>query len=95
MGKKKILEMLIQELIEQALSFRRENCNPVEKKLYHEVGELSKQKEDVIAKLAEKDCQVIKNYILKMNLIADQECKYLYVQGARDCVEALKKLGVL
>lgn len=30
-----------------------------------------------------------------MNLIADQECKYLYVQGARDCVEALKKLGVL
>ena len=95
MEKKKILEMAIQELTEQALNIRRENCTPLEKKLYYEVGELSKQKEDIIAKLTEKDCQVIENYILKMNLIAEQECKYLYVQGARDCVETLKKLGVL
>ena len=87
--------MVIQELTEQALNIRRENCDPLEKKLYHEVGELSKQKEDIIAKLTDKDGQVINNYIMKINLIADQECKYLYVEGARDCVEALKKLGVL
>lgn len=95
MKKKRILDIAIQELTEQALNNRRKNCDPLEKKLYHEVGELSKQKEDIIAKLTDKDCQVINSYILKTNLIADQECKYLYVQGARDCVEALKKLGVL
>lgn len=90
-----IFEMVIRELTEQALNIRRENGNALERKLYHEVGELSKQKEDVLAKLTSKDSQVIKDYILKTNLIADQECEHLYVQGAKDCVEALKKLGVL
>ena len=92
--KKKILEMAIQELTEHALNIRRKNCNPLEKKLYHEAGKLSKHKEDIIAKLSSKDCQVIRDYILKVNLIADHECKYLYVQGARDCIEILKNLGV-
>ena len=50
---------------------------------------------DVLAKLSTEDRQVIDDYITKTNLIAQHECEYLYVQGARDCVELLKKLGVL
>lgn len=87
--------MAIQELTEQALNIRRENCTPLEKNFIMKSENYPNKKEDIIAKLTEKDCQVIENYILKMNLIAEQECKYLYVQGARDCVETLKKLGVL
>lgn len=95
MEKKLIFEMLIQELTEQALNIRRKECDELEKRLYYEIGELSKQKEDILEKLTAKDCQVIRDYIMKTNLIADRECKYLYVQGAKDCVEALKKLGIL
>jgi len=37
----------------------------------------------------------VEDYIVTINLIAQHECEYLYVQGAKDCVELLKKLGVL
>ena len=87
--------MVIQEMTENALNIRREKCNTTEKKLYHDIGDLSKQKEEIIKQLPSKDSQILKDYILKTNLVADQECEYLYVQGAKDCVEALKKLGVL
>lgn len=95
MEKKLIYEMVIQELTEQALNIRRKECDDLEKRLYYEIGELSKQKEEILEKLTAKDCQAIRDYITKTNLIADRECKHLYVQGAKDCVEALKKLGIL
>lgn len=90
-----IFEMVIREMTEQALNIRRENCNTKEKKLYYEIGKLSKQKEEIFNKLTSEDCQVLEDYILKTNLVANQECEYLYVQGAKDCVETLQKLGVL
>lgn len=49
----------------------------------------------MLAKLSTEDHQIIDDYITKTNLIAQHECEYLYVQGAKDCVELLKKLGVL
>ena len=95
MEKKEIFEMVIQEMTENALNIRRESCNDAEKKLYHDIGELSKQKEEIIEKLPSKDGQVLKDYILKTNLVAVQECEFLYIQGGKDCIEVLKKLGVL
>lgn len=46
-------------------------------------------------KLSPEDQQVVEDYIVKINLLAQHESAYLYVQGAKDCVEMLKKLGVL
>ena len=95
MEKEEIYEMVIQEMTEHALMRRRESCEEEEQKLYQEIGVLSEKKRDVLAKLSTEDHQVIDDYITKTNLIAQHECEYLYVQGARDCVELLKKLGVL
>lgn len=48
-----------------------------------------------MAKLSPEDRQVLDDYITKTHLAAQDECEYLYVQGAKDCVEFLKGLGVL
>lgn len=95
MDQKDIFEMLICEMTERALEVRRENCDECEQQLYMQVAELSKQKEKVLAKLTPEEHQVLEDYIVKSNLIAQHECEHLYVQGAKDCVELLKKLGVI
>jgi hypothetical protein len=45
--------------------------------------------------LPKDEQQTLDDYFVKTNLIADKECAFLYVQGAKDCVELLKKLGAL
>lgn len=95
MEKNEIYEMVIQEMIENALSQRRGSCSEEEQKLYREVGDLSEKKNAILAKLIPEDRQVVDEYIIKLNLVAQHECEHLYVQGAKDCVEMLKKLGVL
>lgn len=95
MDKSDLVDIVIQEITEMALSVRRENCSYEERKIYSEIGKLSTHKEEVISKLPIEDRQIVEKYIEKINYIADQECKYLYVQGAKDCVCLLKKLGII
>ncbi len=95
MDKEKIFEMVIREMTENALSSRRENLEEGEQQLYTEVGSLSSQARDIVKELQEEKQKLLINYFEKTNMIADHECAYLYVQGAKDCVELLKKLDVL
>lgn len=95
MDKEKIFEMVIREMIENALSCRRENLEEGEQQLYTEVGSLSTQAHDIINELPEGKQKILIDYFEKTNMIDDHECAYLYVQGAKDCVELLKKFGVL
>ena len=95
MDKNEIYEMVIQEMVENELKQRRENCGENSQKLYQEVGILSEKVRNVLTKLSPEDRQAVDDYITKTNLVAQHECEYLYVQGAKDCVEMLKKLGVL
>ena len=95
MDKQEIYEMAIQEMTEHALVQRRERFSEEEQKNYQELLELSRKKQDIMAKLSPEDSQVLDDYITKTHLEAQDECEYLYVQGAKDCVEFLKKLGVL
>ena len=95
MDKQEIYEMAIQEMTEHALVQRRERFSEEEQKNYQELLELSRKKLDIMAKLSPEDSQVLDDYITKTHLAAQDECEYLYVQGAKDCVEFLKKLGVL
>ena len=95
MDKEKIFEMVIREMTENALSSRRENLEEGEQQLYTEVGSLSSQARDIVKELQEEKQKILINYFEKTNMIADHECAYLYVQGAKDCVELLKKLDVL
>lgn len=95
MDKNEIFEMVITEMTERALLERRKNCEEEESRKYKELAELSLQRQEVLDKLSPEDQQALENYHVKNSLIADHECRHLYVQGAKDCVELLKKLGVL
>ncbi len=39
--------------------------------------------------------KILTDYFEKTNRIADHEYAFLYVQGAKDCIGLLKKLGAL
>ena len=95
MQKKEIYDMVIQELIEKALSVRRETCSSDEKQFYETLKEKSERTRGVLKQLSEEEYQIVDDYMVTTNLIAQKECEYLYVQGAKDCVELLKKLGML
>ena len=95
MDKEKIFEMAIRELMENALAQRKENLCEDELQLYAEVRALSTQARDIVKELSQEQQKILTDYFEKTNLIADHECAFLYVQGAKDCVELLKKRGAL
>lgn len=95
MDKEEIFEMVVREMTEKALQEKRENDSTEECQLRDELTSLSTKVEVITDTLSAEDAQILDDYIVKTNLIADHDCAYLYVQGAKDCVELLKKLGVL
>lgn len=95
MEKSEIFENAIRELTEEALSQRKENMDESEQMLYDEVKALSSQAQKIVHSLPEDHRRILEDYFVKTNLIADHDCQHLYVQGAKDCVELLKKLGAL
>ncbi|MEG1531544.1 MAG: hypothetical protein RSC15_07965 [Lactococcus sp.] len=95
MEKSEIFENAIRELTEEAISQRKENMDESEQQLYTEVKTLSSQAQEIVRSLPEDQQRILEDYFVKTNLIADHDCQHLYVQGAKDCVELLKKLGAL
>ncbi|MCI1952118.1 MAG: hypothetical protein LKJ50_03660 [Clostridiales bacterium] len=95
MEKSEILETAIRELTENAINKRKEMLDDSEQQLHADVMTLSTQARDIVKTLPEEQQKILSDYFVKTNLIADHECLHLYVQGAKDCVELLKKLGVL
>ena len=95
MDKVEIYEMVIREMTEHAILKRRENLDEQEQELYSSVKELSKHACGIVKELPESHQEILEEYFEKTNLIADHEIAYLYRQGAKDCVELLKKMGVL
>lgn len=95
MEKSEIFETAIRELTESAIEKRKEALDDSELQLYAEVKALSSQANQIVKSLPEDQQKILTDYFEKTNLIADHECQYLYVQGAKDCVELLKKLGAL
>lgn len=95
MEKSEIFEMAIRELMETAISKRKDTLEDSELQLYAEVKSLSTQARDIVKTLPDDQQRILTDYFEKTNLIADHECQHLYVQGAKDCVELLKQLGAL
>ncbi|MDU7250768.1 MAG: hypothetical protein E6274_00270 [Clostridium sp.] len=95
MDKNEIFEMTIRELTEAAIEKRKETLDDSELQLSAEVKALSSQANQIVKSLPEEQQKILIDYFEKTNLIADHECQHLYVQGAMDCVELLKKLGAL
>ena len=78
MDKKEIYQMVLQEMTEHALVQRRERFNEEEQNNYQELLELSRKKQEIMAKLSPEDRQVLDDYITKTHLAAQDECEYLY-----------------
>ena len=95
MEKSEIFENAIRELTEEATAKRRESMDESEQRLCDEVKALSSQAQKIVQSLPEDQRRILTDYFVKTNLIADHDCQHLYVQGAKDCVELLKKLGAL
>lgn len=95
MVKSEIFENVIRELTEEAVSQRKENMDESEQQLYADVKALSSQAQEIVKSLPEDQQRILTDYFVKTNLITDHDCQHLYVQGAKDCVELLKKLGAL
>ncbi len=95
MEKNVIFETAIRELTEAAISKLKENLDDRERQLYAEVKALSFQAREIVKTLPADQQKILTDYFEKTNLIADHECQHLYVQGAKDCVELLQKLGAL
>ena len=94
MDREEIYEMVIREMTETAVRERNEQ-SPEEQELQDRVARLSKEMQEKIKDLPEDVKKSITDYVEATLLAADHDCLYLYVQGAKDCVALLKKLGVL
>ena len=76
-------------------SRRKETLDDSRLQIYAKVKALSSQVREIVKSLPEDQQKILTDYFEKTNLIADHECQHLYVQGAKDCVVLLKKLGAL
>lgn len=95
MDKTEVFTILLSEMIEQTLTMRRECCDEDEQRLFDQLRALGKQADAVTARLPPEDQRVLAERSSKLDQLADRENRYLYVQGAKDCVKLLKTLGLL
>ena len=89
MEKDEIYDMVIREIQ------KRDEEHPEENELKKHVQELSIQVQKKLNGLPVDVKRTVTEYIEASALAADHDCLYLYVQGAKDCIELLKRLGVL
>ncbi len=89
-----IMDMLITKLTEYGIHEQR-NHTPEIDALIEDNVLLSVQVKNVLRKLDEGSREILERYYEQSEKIADEQIKYLYIQGAKDCVQLLKKLGAL
>ena len=94
MEKDEIYDMVIREMTELAIQ-KRDEEHPEENELKKHVQELSIQVQKKLNGLPVDVKMTVTEYIETSALVADHDCLYLYVQGAKDCIELLKRSGVL
>ncbi len=89
-----ILDTLVTELSERALKECRNDCVEVDQKIKDLVilSELVQNHLRVFDDQAKHDFE---NYINLMNVIAEMQHRYLYIQGAKDCSRLLKSLDII
>lgn len=89
MTEKELTAVIIDELKEFALAQKGTSKESAE------LIELSKQVKTILENILPEQAQIINTYINKTAAKADEDCSYLYLQEAKDCVKALKRLDVI
>lgn len=94
MTEKDLLSMLIEELTEHKLAkYRKENKEY--SNLNRDILQISTKLQQELVNVSPQIAEVINDYIAKASALAYKDCKYLYVQGAKDCVMLLKELEII
>lgn len=86
--------MVVTELTEQGIHDQRKE-NPEIESLTQDQTDLSAQAQKCLASLDGEVRDTLTRYYEQAELIADKQIKYLYLQGAKDCIRLLKALGVI
>ncbi len=94
MTEHELISTVIEEITEYKLERYKAN-DTAYAALLKEISELSQCVQSIREKLSDEDAGILNRYISKTLFLADKDCKYLYEQGAKDCVGALKHLGIL
>lgn len=89
-----IIETAVAELTELCLQRQREEDAEMDALVLHRV-DLSSQAVKALEDMDESTRQLFKDYLDVMEDIHGGQIERLYLQGAKDCVQILKKLGVL
>lgn len=89
-----LLDMVVTKITEYGIQEQRENVPEIDT-LIKDNTVLSVKVKKVIEKLEEASREILVRYYEQSEKIADEQIKYLYIQGAKDCIQLLKKLGVL
>lgn len=95
MEQEEIYETIIREMTEHAIRERNKELSSKEQELLEQSVILDKRLQEQLKTMSVEEQQLITHCIETKMMIVDHECAYLYMQGARDCIEFLKKLGIL
>ena len=95
MTEEEIYAMILDELMEHALQKHRDELAAEGSDYNAELVPLSKEVDKILSELSPEHSDTISTYITKCALVAEKDCAFLYVQGAKDCIKLLKGLGII
>lgn len=93
MDYEEILDMVVTELTERSFQQQRTEDEQLDRLVKRRV-ELSGQVKQSIAGLDTETRKLLTEYSEIIGKISERESKYIYLQGAKDCVRLLKALEV-
>lgn len=91
---KEIADLVVRELIERGLGQQRQDDQQFSSLIKRHVA-LHGQMEQCVSSLDEASKQLFSDYHQIITEVDIYQERYLYIQGAKDCVKLLKSLGVL
>ncbi len=89
-----ILEMMLTELIERGYRQQRKEDEAMDRLVKRRI-ELKEQAVLCTASLDKQTKQTLEEYFDTIDLIYGLQLKYIYLQGAKDCVRLLKTLDAI
>ena len=95
MTEEEIFTMIVDELTEHALQKHRDELAAEGNDYNVELVPLSKAVDKILSELSPEHSDTISTYITKCALVAEKDCSFLYIQGAKDCIKLLKALGII
>lgn len=87
------MEVIIHRLAREALQNRRAEAKGSDRELLDELETLSTEVKALMEQLPAEKKQMLKTYFEKRELLSERDGDYLYLQGAKDCMELFRKLG--